>query len=33
MACMELRSNVWVVIIQGPDGNLIELMQDGTTEE
>ena len=26
---MELRSNVWVVIIQGPDRNPIELMQEG----
>ncbi len=25
---MEIRSKVWVAIIQDPDGNLIELMQD-----
>ena len=30
---MEIRSNVWVAIIQDPDGNLIELMQDGTIDE
>ena len=29
---MEIRPKVWVAIIKDPDGNLIELMQDGSAE-
>ena len=29
---MEIRPKVWVAIIKEPDGNLIELMQDGSAE-